>query len=137
MGDEVGFELRPLDAHRVMLVQAYRIDPPVSGEGQNGACDTTHFAVWILDTRTPSLRQALKLDGYGPDLCAGSGLISAELSADGRSVTSVRRSSDPNELPESDQQSNFDFVEVRERYCLDEASDTYLRCWHRVRAVRE
>lgn len=123
-GTDGEFETRKLDADRLILLQAYRLKAPVSGEGHNGACDTADFAVWILDSQAPSLRQALVLSDYGPDLCAGSGLISAELSADGRYVDSVRRKYDTEEL------TTTGVLEIRERFCLDDVSNSYLRCRH-------
>lgn len=121
-GADGEFETRTLDAHRLVLLQSYRVNPPISGEGQNGACDTAQFAVWILDVREPSLRQALSLSDYGPDLCAGSGLISANLSDDGRRVESVRRRYD------TESSSASGVLDITERHCLDDVSNSYLHC---------
>lgn len=131
-GGYAAFEQRRLDERRLLLVTPYRIDPPRSGEGMNGACDRTHFSVWVVDLVEPSLRMALNLDGYAPDLCAGSALISAELSADGRYVDSLRRRYDY-EAPESSE----GLIDIHERYCLDDVSNTYLLCRREVRAAAE
>lgn len=98
----------------------------------NGACDRTHFSVWMVDRVEPSLRMALILDGYGPDLCAGSALISAELSADGHYVDSLRRMYDY-DAPES----SDGLIDIHERYCLDEVSNTHLLCRREVRPAAE
>lgn len=126
------FEQRRLDERRLLLLTPYRIDPPRSGEGMNGACDRTHFSVWVVDLVEPSLRMALNLGGYAPDLCAGSALVSAELSADGRHVDSLRRTYDY-EAPES----SDGLIDIHERYCLDEVSNTYLICRREVRPAAE
>jgi hypothetical protein len=98
----------------------------------NGACDRTHFSVWVVDLVEPSLRMALNLGGYAPDLCAGSALISAELSADGRYVDSLRRTYDY-EAPESSE----GLIDIHERYCLDDVSNTYLVCRRLERSAAE
>lgn len=118
VGDQI-----PLDEHRILLVLPYHINPPRSGEGNNGACDSAAFSVWIVDVRKPMLRRAIALGGYGPDLCAGTGLLSAELSEDGRSVDSVHV-----DYLWDDAGEKQDFMKVTERYCLDDFSNTYLRC---------
>jgi hypothetical protein len=56
-------------------------------------------------------------------MCAGSALVSAELSADGRYVDSLRRTYDY-EAPEA----SDGLIDIHERYCLDEVSNTYLLC---------
>lgn len=117
------FDPRRLDAHRLQLVQPYQLQSPITGEGMNGACDRARFALWIADTADASLRLALSLQGYGADLCAGSALVSALLSEDGRAVDSVRWDYDPEAPP-----SSSGLVETRERYCLDELSNSYLLC---------
>ena len=122
-GGYAAFEQRRLDERRLLLLTPYRIDPPRSGEGMNGACDRTHFSVWVVDRVEPSLRMALNLGGYAPDMCAGSALVSAELSADGRYVDSLRRTYDY-EAPEA----SDGLIDIHERYCLDEVSNTYLLC---------
>lgn len=124
------FDPRRLDAHRLLLVQSYQLDAPISGEGANGACDRAQFALWLVDTDVGTLRRALSLDGYGADLCAGSALVSAVLSEDGRAVDSVRWEYDP-EAP----LSGSGLVETRDRHCLDEVSNSYLLCRRERRAI--
>lgn len=126
------FELRRLDERRLLLLTPYSVEPPRSGEGMNGACDRTLFSVWVVDLVEPSLRMALNLGGYAPDLCAGSALISAELSADGRYVDSLRRTYDY-EAPEA----SDGLIDIHERYCLDDVSNTYLLCRREVRLTAE
>jgi hypothetical protein len=96
----------------------------------NGACDRARFAIWILPANMDGLRRALEISGYGPDLCAGSGLEEVSLADDSRSVTSVRVSQDTDNLtPEQlAQYQSGDTIRIRERFCLDDATDTYLRC---------
>lgn len=135
-GDDVdaGFTDRTLDDGRRLLVETYRVEPPRSGEGMNGACDTAHFAIWILRPGADSLRLALSIDGYGPDLCAGSGLERAALSDDGRSVDSTRVS-DSTEGLDPAQLARYmagETLRIRERYCLDDETDSYLPCGRRL-----
>ncbi|AVP98242.1 hypothetical protein C7S18_14030 [Ahniella affigens] len=118
VGDQI-----PLDEHRILLVLPYHINPPRSGEGNNGACDSAAFSIWIVDVQKPMLRRAIALGGYGPDLCASTGLLSAELSEDGRSVDSVHV-----DYLWDDAGEKQDFMKVTERYCLDDFTNTFLRC---------
>lgn len=131
---DAGFTERTLDDGRRLLVETYRVDPPRSGEGMNGACDTARFAVWILRPGADSLRLAVSIGGYGPDLCAGSGLEHAALSADGRSVDSTRVS-DSTENLDPAQLARYEAgetIRIRERYCLDDETDSYLPCGRRL-----
>lgn len=125
-------EPRPLDQHRWLLLQAYELEPPASGEGQNGACNRVNFSAWIANQREGYLRKAMSLEGYGPDLCAGWGFVSIAMADDASSVAVIRRQE---VLSEADE---VEFVvdaavahgpyEIAESYCLDQRSDTYLRC---------
>lgn len=131
---DAGFTERTLDDGRRLLVETYRVDPPRSGEGMNGACDTAQFAVWILRPGADSLRLAVRISGYGPDLCAGSGLEHASLSDDGRSVDSTRVS-DSTENLDPAQLARYEAgetIRIRERYCLDDETDSYLPCGRRL-----
>lgn len=130
------FEERTLADGRHLLIEAFRLDPPRSGEGMHGACDRASFAVWILRPGADSLRLATRIEGYGPDLCAGSGLERVTLSDDSRRVASTRISEDTAELDPA-QQARFeagDTIRIHEHSCLDEASDSYLPCGRRVDA---
>jgi len=122
-GDVAAFAQQRLDERRLLLLLPYRIDPPLSGEGMNGACDRARFSVWLVDNAEPSLRLALTLDDFAPDLCAGSALMAAELSADGRYVDNLRRRYDYDAADSTD-----GLIDIRERHCLDDVSNTYLLC---------
>ncbi|MGE4070703.1 MAG: hypothetical protein AB7E72_05960 [Lysobacterales bacterium] len=125
-------EPRRLDQHRRLLLQPYELRPAQSGEGQNGACDRVGFGAWIAHEQKGYLREALRLEGYGPDLCAGWGYVSIEMADDAGSVAVVRRQemlSEADELEFAPDAATTDGpYEIAERYCLDRASDTYLLC---------
>ncbi len=114
-------EIRPLTADRWLLLEPFHLIPPNSGEGVNGSCDTTSFSVWIADAQQVYLRQALTLGGYGPDLCAGSGVLYAHLSADGRLVHTAS--------------ADNSGAETSESYCLDANTDLFFVCERTVRAA--
>lgn len=120
--DDEPFEEQMLDERRVLLVKPLRNYSSASGEGSNGACERSDFSIWIVDVSAPTLRRALSLEGYTIPEC-GLVVVSAELSADGRSVDSVKQEYDFDAPATSS-----GIFEIRERYCLDDVSDSYLRC---------
>jgi hypothetical protein len=131
---------RKLDAQRWLLLEPYHTVQPVTGEGPNGACDTSQFSVWIANQKAGYLREALSLSGFGPDNCASSGYTSIELSKDVQSVHVARYEtvlSDADlaafgvgadaSLESATPQTSSRFS-ISERYCLDARTDTYQLC---------
>ena len=121
-GNDYGeLEIRPISANRWLLLEPFHLTPPNSGEGVNGSCETASFSVWVADAKQGHLRQAIALGGYGPDLCAGTGVLYAHLSADGRFVHTA--SGDDNG------------AETSESYCFDTRTDGFFVCQRAVRAA--
>ena len=130
--------MKRLDSNRTLFVQPFKLTPSASGEGVNGACDQAEFSLWIANRDHKRFTSALILGGYGPDLCAGSGLVSAELSSDLQTVNAVRL-----EQTASEEQrrawglnpSGSNTVEIAERFCLAEKFDRYEACGQTAREV--
>ncbi len=129
-----------LDMDRTLFVQSLVFKPSESGEGVNGACDRGEFSLWIANREKKKFTRALILDGYGSDLCAGTELVSAELSRDLQTVNSVRLdqvASEEQRLEWGLNPATSGTVEIAERYCLAKTTDRYQACGRTVRELTD